>query len=72
MKMTKWYNAHNRETHESRTFRSNNPIGAAFEMLGTPCNERYDFKEISDRRWIVNNKLELKEINNINPFWSLK
>ncbi len=64
----KWYDANNKETSESRTFRSNNPLGVAFDMLG---KDKYEFKELSDGHWLVDNKLEIKELKNINPFWSL-
>lgn len=65
----KWYSAGNKITKETRTFRSNNPLGVAFEMLG---GGKYSIKEISENHWLIDEKLEVKEINNINPHWSLK
>lgn len=64
-----WYNLHNKDTGESRSFRSNDPLGVAFKELG---NDKYAFKEIEPDHWLVDNKLEVREIKNINPFWSLK
>lgn len=65
----RWYSAYNKITHESRTFRSNNPIGVAYEMLG---GSKYEFTEIGDNHWIVDDKLEIKELYNINPNSLLK
>lgn len=63
----KWYNAHNRATDESRTFRSNNPVGVAFDMLG---GDKYEFVELGSG-WLVNNVLEIRELKNVNPYWGL-
>lgn len=64
----KWYTTYNKTTQDSRTFRSNNPIGVAFEMLG---GDKYVFAEI-DNGWIINNELVVTELNNINPNSLLK
>lgn len=65
----KWYTANNMLTGAANTFRSNNPIGVAFEMFG---QDKYSFTEISEGYWIVDNKLEIRKLKNINPFWGLK
>lgn len=64
----KWYSAYNRTTRDSRTFRSNNPIGVAFEMLG---GDKYWFKETEDG-WLVDDIMEIREMKNVNPDWRLR